>query len=228
MNSPETFFTIDQEQIYGGIIITNPYPPNGAVDVELTPTLIFSVNHLLGKSMDIIWKWNNEGVWEIFGVDNGVYNGTYQKINPNFSKYNTTYQWRVEINDELGNWLNQTYSFTTISENEPPEITITQPESGFLYIHLFGQQLKIVFQPSFVTLIIGKIDINVSVTDNDGVAWVKYYIDDELRETLTQEPYSWTWDEKTIIFPFVLKVTACDYSGNQNSTQMNVWRMQLL
>lgn len=116
---------------------------------------------------------------------------------------------------------------SSLDDNVPPNVEIISPEMGFLYFHLFEKQLKIHINPPYFTLIIGKIDIEVNATDNSGIDCVKFYIDNELKATITEEPYRWLWDENNQFFPYVIKVTACDCAGNENSTKINVWKLQL-
>ena len=71
-----------------------------------------------------------------------------------------------------------------------------------------------------ITIIVGSIDIKV---DAEGANRVEFYIDDELKETDTTYPYSWTWDE----FSFgkhTLTVKAYDNTGNSDTDEMAVWK----
>jgi hypothetical protein len=119
------------------------------------------------------------------------------------------------------------YGASSFDDNVLPNVEITSPEMGFLYFHLFEKQLKIPINPPFFTMIIGKIDIKVNATDNSGIDCVKFYIGDELKATITQAPYRCLWNEYNQFFPYVIKVTACDCAGNENSTELKVWKMQL-
>jgi len=109
----------------------------------------------------------------------------------------------------------------------PPTVQITQPEFGFIYANLIDAQFKIPLLIPYATIIIGKINITVDAEDNVGIKWVKIYIDNVEKANITEPPYIWLWDEKTIIFPYSLKVKACDHSGNENTDEIKVWKMQL-
>ena len=117
----------------------------------------------------------------------------------------------------------ETYS----DDNIPPTVQITTPEEGYLYINLFNTQYKIRIHPLLATLIIGKIVIEIDAEDNVGIEWVKIYIEGDLKATITEPTYNWTWDEPTIIFPYTIRATASDYSENENSTEIKVWKFQL-
>ena len=327
MNSPMTFISVGIEEIYSKIIVSNPYPADGAIDVEIIPTMSIDVNHYSGNQMNIIWKWKKTGTWYVFGTNYNVFNGTYNQINTNFSSYQTTYEWRVEVNDGIENWVNETYSFTTRPKNylpvlsnpspsngagvvagnvalsisvsdrdsdlmdinfmtnasgswqtigtnvsvpngsyqqnydfldyektywwsvnvsdghgwaneiysfktkkedsEPPEVNITSPQLGFIYIYFLVAQLRLHILPTNSTLVISKIEIKADITDNKGISWVKFYINDVLRATITEPPYVWDWNELTIYDLYKIKVVACDLSGNLKSDEVEVWKIQL-
>ena len=117
---------------------------------------------------------------------------------------------------------------TYLGDTIPPEINITTPEEGYLFINIFNNQFKIAINPAVFTIIFGKIDIEVNATDNIGIDWVKFYIDNEERGTIFEYPYTWLWNEPTMIFPFTIKVTARDLAGNENSDELKVWKVQLV
>lgn len=111
---------------------------------------------------------------------------------------------------------------------ELPEVYITKPKEGHVYINLldifvFGIPLRIIF---FNTLIIGKIDLEVYAFDNiSGISKVEFYIDNDLRSSDDTPPYRWTWDEIAIIFPYTINVVAYDNSGNTKSDTIKVWKI---
>ena len=225
-NDPTSFLTIGSQEQFSKIEIINPVPPDGATNVELIPTLQITVTHDLGELMNIVWKWNNQGTWETFAENNNIGNGTYSQVNSEFSEYLTTYMWRVEVSDNIGNLEIATFSFTTLGGTDKPVVNITKPTNGYLYLNLFGNLMEIPFRPAFFTLIIGANQIEVDAHDTDGIAWVKIYINEELQATLTESPYTWLWSEQTIFFPYTINATACDNAGNKNSDEIKVWKMQ--
>ncbi len=110
---------------------------------------------------------------------------------------------------------------------EPPEVYITKPQDGYLYVNIFD---IIVFEIPirfilFNTLIIGKINIEVYAIDNiTGINEVEFYINNELMGTDNTPPYGWTWDQLVILFPYEIKVVAYDIAGNQDSDTKIVWK----
>jgi hypothetical protein len=70
--------------------------------------------------MNITWYWGTDSSCpNYYGINSSVTNGTYSQTNDNnFSSYDTTYYWKVVVNDGHGGWTNETYHFTTISANK--------------------------------------------------------------------------------------------------------------
>jgi hypothetical protein len=100
-----------------------------------------------------------------------------------------------------------------------PEIKIVKPVKNGVYIDDVFQGF------ANTTLIIGCIEIITEASDDVGVDRVEFYINDELRRTITKNDngeYSWIWDDYQSTYrPFNIKVIAYDTSGLYNST--NLW-----
>jgi len=111
---------------------------------------------------------------------------------------------------------------------EPPEVSISKPQDGYLYVNILD---IIVFEIPirfiiFNTLIIGKIDIEVYAIDNiTGINKVEFYLNDELVGEDETPPYSWTWSNIVILFPFTIRVVAYDNAGNEASSSKIVWKL---
>jgi len=103
-------------------------------------------------------------------------------------------------------------------DNEPPNIEIISPRQGFLYF------LNREICPFFITLIIGKITIEVNTSDDQsGVDKVEFYIDNDLMETDFSSPFSFTWD-RFVFFKHTIKAVSYDIFGNNIYDIMEVWR----
>jgi len=228
MSNPSSFISVGSEEMQLKIIVSDPYPADGAIDVELIPIMSISVSHSLSNQMNITWKWNNSGSWDVFGINYSVFNGTYNQVNMNFSSNQTTYEWEVEVDDGIGNWNNKTYSFTTVKGDiVPPTVNFITPQLGFIYIYFLVVQLRLRILPATSTLIISKLDIEVDAKDNIGINWVKIYINDVLRATISEPPYIWNWNEFTTFDIYKIKAVASDLSGNQKSADIEVYKIQL-
>jgi hypothetical protein len=72
--------------------------------------------------------------------------------------------------------------------------------------------------------IIGKIDVNVTATDNDSAMdRVEFYTDEQLQATDRTAPYGWAWSEKAF-FTYTIKVVAYDKEGNSDFKEIKVWK----
>lgn len=76
--------------------------------------------------------------------------------------------------------------------------------------------------------IIGNIDIEADVNRNHygqggSAEKVEIYIDGELKSTITQEPFTWSWTEKTF-GKHTIKVIAYDYDGSSVSKEIEVYK----
>ena len=59
----------------------------------------------------------------------GYINGTYCATYENATSCGTTYNWRINVSDGLGNWSNETFYFTTLSLEPPSSINIKRNSS---------------------------------------------------------------------------------------------------
>ena len=66
--------------------------------------------------------------------------------------------------------------------------------------------------------------MEVEVSDNEyDIDRVEFYVDEQLMETDTTEPYSWRWD-KLSFFIHALKVAAYNSNGNVGFEEKTVWK----
>ena len=75
-----------------------------------------------------------------------------------------------------------------------------------------------------ISVIIGKITIAVDAFDEDGISKVEFYIDDVLRFTDHNEPYSWLWNEFAVGW-HEIKVIAYDNKGNKADDRIDVLKV---
>jgi len=102
--------------------------PDGITNLAPNPQLRVNVSDVDGDLMNITWKWNNSGTWQVFAQNSSVGNGTYYAYNANFSEFNTTYEWMVSIYDGYS-YTNATYWFTT-EVDDPPYVEAINPANG--------------------------------------------------------------------------------------------------
>jgi len=106
--------------------------------------------------------------------------------------------------------------------NLPPEVGIQNP--SVKYFHRFGKPIRKTMTGK--TVVVGKSVIVASVHDDSKITKVEFYINDKLMETVTQEPYQWTWHK----FSFgkkTLMVKAFDDSGKQSTASIEVLAFML-
>lgn len=102
-----------------------------------------------------------------------------------------------------------------VPDTTKPTIEITKPINALYFMNIEIFALK-------SPLIIGKIDVNVTATDNDsGIDRVEFYTDEQLKETDTTAPYGWTWSERAF-FTYTIKVVAYDKEGNSAFKELDV------
>jgi len=105
---------------------SNEGPINGSTSQAITPTLNVTCTDTDGDTMNATWWSNSSGNWKQFANNNTSFASETNIIqtNSNFSGYNITYWWSVNLSDGEGGWNNETYYFTTEIGN-PTIITNT-------------------------------------------------------------------------------------------------------
>jgi hypothetical protein len=96
------------------------------------------------------------------------------------------------------------------------KVEIKKPIAG-----LYLGNSKIINLP--VVLIIGKIDVDVETPGIDQVEFVEFFINDELKNTISNEPYSWLWSD-IMGGKYMIKVVAYDNYGNFAIDSKEVWK----
>lgn len=88
-------------------------PPDGGVNISINPQLYVNCSDYDGDTMNATWWWLSGGVWYQFGSNSSFTNENITQLNgANFSVYNTTYTWSLNLTDGTS-WTNSTYTFTT-------------------------------------------------------------------------------------------------------------------
>ncbi len=127
----------------------------------------------------------------------------------------------LTVTDSQENTADDAATVTITEEQQdttPPVIEVTKPKKA---LYLNNNRIM----PFFTTIVIGDIDINVDVSDNDsGVNRVEFYIGSELKSTDSSSPYNWTWNENTF-GRFTVKVKVYDNAGNNANYEAVVWKL---
>ena len=106
-----------------------------------------------------------------------------------------------------------------VFDNEKPTVGFKKPVHG---IYLLNKEVV----PFFTTIVVGDIDVEVTVEDSGGIQKVVFYVDNEPVAEVLSEPYMWRW-EKNGVLPrrHLIKVVAFDEGGNIATAELMVWRI---
>jgi len=196
---------------------SNPYPENDSVNVAVNSTLRWQSGDPEGGELyyDIYLGKKSE-----LGRDDLLEsNVSYNVINVTLEA-NTHYFWRVTVRDEQGlRREGPVWEFYTI-DMEMPTVRIDEPKEGYLYIR--GQEKRATLLGG--TVIIGRETIQVIAGDNLAMEKVEFYIDNQLKNTITGNfsRYSWNWNELSF-GEHTIKIVAYDRAGNAASDELKVW-----
>jgi hypothetical protein len=73
--------------------------------------------------------------------------------------------------------------------------------------------------------VVGKINVETQVNGNAGlVNKVEFYVDNRLKATDTEEPFTWSWNQLSL-FRHTLKIVAYYGDGNSSSSQLILWKI---
>jgi len=95
-----------------------------------------------------------------------------------------------------------------------PLVSIERPRN---YLYVFDKEIV----PLKIPLIIGKITVTANAYDEEGIERVEFYVDDVLKSTDYDEPYSWLWNEFVIGW-HEIRVVAYDNSGKEGEDEIDV------
>jgi hypothetical protein len=110
-------------------------------------------------------------------------------------------------------------SATITADNNAPEVTIIKPDSG---LYLFNTRLL----PIAKTVIVGPITIEISADDNSGTSTVEFYVDDDRKATITEEPFDWYLNLR-LLGEHTLKAVVFDGAGNTATAEQTatIWNI---
>ena len=104
---------------------------------------------------------------------------------------------------------------TCSKEPEAVHYTFSRPLPG---LYLMDSMRLLPFSYPFI---IGQITIAADPYDElgSGIKEVEFYVEDDLKGTVTETPYQYLWDEAAIGF-FKFKITAYDNAGHSTTEEM--------
>jgi hypothetical protein len=191
-----------------------------SVSVDNTPPMVLNgpkAQDITQSSARITWDTNEPGDCIVeYGEDSG-YGLTETKtgliieheIQLSGLKPDTKYHYRVKTKDALGNIQDGVSDKTFTTEPEPdfipPFVQITSPSDG--------------------EKLVGGVDISVDASDDSGIDYVEFYINDVLKFTDSRSSYSWFWSTGSGEYPdgfYTIKVVAFDNMGNNGEYEITV------
>jgi len=111
-------FTLSAPDTNNAPTQSNPGPSNGSYENSITPTLNVTCSDSdAADTLNATWWSNSSDAWIQFGSNNTSFasGANIMMTNSNFSGYNETYYWSVNLTDGEGGWNNETYHFTTVN-----------------------------------------------------------------------------------------------------------------
>ncbi len=199
-----------------------PSAPHGPSSVRIGTASEYSAS-TIDKDGDTIcygWDWNGDSIVDEWtnSSDSGE-----SMVSTHSWQEEGIYEVQVKAQDDEG--YNSPWSASievaVTNETEPPSLEIIEPKKGHIYFK--GNEIR----PTFLgfTLIIGEQRISINADDNFAMHKVEFYIDDELKHTISGESatYHWNWDESTAWGKQTIKVVAYDKAGNSASEELTAW-----
>jgi hypothetical protein len=221
---PVWHFTTIPQGNHNPNVPSNPSPANGSTEISINTDLRWTGGDPDGSDFVTydVYLGTSLPLTKIAGNQSGTSHSLENLY------YSTKYYWRIIAWDNHHAHTNgPIWSFTTKIDSTPPTVKITQPTKGYFYLN-FGDVITRKIPIFITTFVIGKIVVTVTATDSEsGVNRVEFYIDNDLKsvDSSGPSPYTWTWLERGLFFPYVLKVTAVDNCGNEKSVDMRVWKL---
>jgi hypothetical protein len=111
-------------------ILSSVYPGNNETGTMVNPTLSAFIKDQQGDELSVSFMTNESGSWQQIGSTQTGYNNTYTQTTTMFNTFNKKYWWSINCSDETDNWTNETFVFTTKTNNPPTIFNITPSNSA--------------------------------------------------------------------------------------------------
>jgi len=123
-------------------------PVNESHNVSLTPTCSINANDSNGDNLSVYWYENSSGNWVLSQINSSIpANSTASWIYNQSSSYETTYWFKVAVNDTKDN-ITGTYHFATISALT---VVSTYPQDGADNIQISSTNINMTFNRAMNT-----------------------------------------------------------------------------
>ena len=232
LDDPDTEYILSYSyEPYG---LTNGYftPGDGGLINEDTPKITFSYNVTVYILQASFYNYDH-GVDLDIGTDITSYDQKTFYYTPPNNLEDGFYYLDIDVEDSEGNVINEllTYQFESYVVEES-EISLTAlwiiigSLAGALFALLIIMKIKnINFEsfiyiknrkiiPFFKPIVFGPLSFDVN---DKKVSKAEFYVNGKLKDTLTQEPFKWYWNE-TAFMKHTIEAKVYDEEGNTSST----------
>lgn len=184
------------------------------VDTGDPEIYLFEVTHSDNSTMYVLWEKRDQ----FYGENQPLTEYTFSVP---FSSVKITDVYGNEKTEIVDNGVLSLYiNDTPIFIEDFFSVNIKKPRSNCLY--LFDR----IAIPSIITLIIGKLTIEVETYDSENIEKVEFYVDDILENTDYESPFEWLWDGINL-GKHTLTVIAYDKKGNTAVDEITVLTFNL-
>ena len=119
-NATYTFETMIEPPPNNPPVFYNEVPESSSPDISRWPSCNVTICDLDGDELIVYFYEYRDGEWTLLQTNNShTANESAMLLNfTNASEYSTTYYWSVNVSDGIGgNWVNETYHFTTLASD---------------------------------------------------------------------------------------------------------------
>lgn len=232
LDDPETQYHFN----YEGIVIPEELewikfiPEEDSTIGESNPTIKIQYNVAVTVEYADFYNWNTSNTIEILNKLETTDYKTYY-YTPDNTLPSGAYNLKIEARDEAGNlWINATDYYFASYEEQGFDIISIGPyiialAGIFVLAFLLSKKFNINFQsfvyvknkkiiPFFKPVVFGPLSLDL---ENKNISKAEFYVNGELKDTLTQEPYVWKWDESAFMKQKI-ETKIYDQEGNSNSS----------
>lgn len=134
-------------------------------------------------------------------------------------KYPGTYTLLLKVID-ADNHCSTDATKVTIIADDKPTLSFIHP-----YEHAIFFRNTYLIPINGTTILIGPCNITINAEDDIGIQKVEISIDDQIKHSDTNEPYSYLW--KNGLFQHTITATAIDTSGQSNNVTLQVFKWNI-
>ena len=125
---------------------------------------------------------------------------------------------RIVVAGSSGDPFNWNYYTDIYFDITPPSVELERPKAGFFYV--FDREVLDLFKNAVV---FGKITANIIAENPTDISKVEFYIDKELKESIDEVPYEWTWSDLSFGL-HSLETYSYDHDGCVKRDEVFIWK----